>query len=178
VRALLVAAAILVADQLTKGVVRARIPLGRSIPVVDGYISLTHVRNSGAAFGLMPDGRPILVAAGILMSLILMYVLIAGRVHHSTTRVAMGMVLGGSLGNLVERLGPTGRVTDFLDVHIWPVFNIADSAVVIGAIVLAVIVVFGVGMHPAGAGGGSGRVDGGSEEPRPTDAVGSAPEEG
>lgn len=158
-RAWLVAASILAADQLTKAIVRARIPLGRSIPLIDGYLSLTHVRNSGAAFGLMPDGRPIFVAASILISVILTYVLIAGRVHHSTTRVAMGLVLGGSVGNLVERIGPAGRVTDWLDPHIWPVFNVADSAIVVGAVILAFVVVFGVGTHPAAA-AGSAREEG------------------
>lgn len=152
-RAWLVAAAVLAADQLTKAIVRAQIPLGRSIPILDGYLSLTHVRNSGAAFGLMPEARPLFIAASVLISVILGYVLVAGRVHHSTTRVAMGLVLGGSVGNLVERVGPVGRVTDWLDPHIWPVFNVADSAIVIGAIVLAFIVVFGVGTRPVQAGG-------------------------
>lgn len=177
-RAWFVAASVLAADQLTKAVVRVRIPLGSAIPVIDRVFSLTHVRNSGAAFGIMPDGRPIFVAASVLVVLLLTYVLVAGRVHHSTTRVAMGLVLGGSVGNLVERLGPNGRVTDFLDVRIWPVFNIADSAIVVGAVILAFVVVFGVGTHTAAAGGGSSRDDGGSGAAPQVDVGGSAPEEG
>jgi len=140
---LLITAGVVVAlDQATKAIVVARLDDGRSIRAIDGVLHWTLQRNPGSAFGLFQH-IPILftilaaaIAAGILIA--------APRVRHRAVSFAMGLVLGGAIGNLVDRIARSpgvfrGHVVDFIDFRVWPVFNIADSAVVIGAIVLAIV---------------------------------------
>lgn len=122
------ALAALVLDQVTKFWIRLLIPLGASLPE-DAPIRLTHIRNRGAVFGLAGD-RELLIA----LSLVLIAGLLVSyrRPSLSGVRGALGLILGGSLGNLVDRLF-LGYVTDFIDIRVWPVFNLADAAIVVGA---------------------------------------------
>ncbi|GAB4273737.1 MAG: signal peptidase II [Coriobacteriia bacterium] len=129
---------------MTKKLVSTRLAPGESLPVIEGFFDVTHVRNTGAAFGLMPGYRPmfIAVALGVLVGVAL-YLLVA-RPQSGLVHVALGLVCGGSVGNLVDRV-VTGRVTDFLDFKVFPVFNVADSAIVVGVSVLVVWSVFAGG---------------------------------
>lgn len=120
------------ADQATKLLVGLRIPLGSSVPVIPGFLAFTHVHNRGIAFSLL-GGIPLLVPA--LIALTLLFVLFYNRSRWSRrplTQSGMALVSGGAIGNLIDRLR-VGAVIDFIDVHVWPVFNVADLAVTAGA---------------------------------------------
>ncbi len=142
---LLISAFVYAADQLTKKLVSAHVPLGGSIPVIDGVFRISHWTNEGAAFSLFADSaspntvRWALVAFTALASLAVLAALVWLGSRISSATVALALILGGALGNLHDRIA-YGSVIDFLEVHIvhyhWPDFNIADSAVVIGACLL------------------------------------------
>lgn len=120
------------ADQATKLLVGLRIPLGSSVPVIPGFLAFTHVHNRGIAFSLL-GGIPLLVPA--LIALTLLFVLFYNRSRWSRrplTLSGLALVSGGAIGNLIDRLR-VGAVIDFIDVHVWPVFNVADLAVTAGA---------------------------------------------
>ena len=121
----------LVGDQLTKLIIRQALSAGQSVPIIDQYFHLTYVRNPGGAFGFMPFGKTFFLFAAIFVVIgIITYKL----THPSPGRLAdlaMGLVLGGAAGNLVDRLF-VGEVVDWLDFRIWPVFNIADMVLVVG----------------------------------------------
>lgn len=122
-------------DQLTKGIVRATLAPGQSIPQ-DGWFRFTHVTNTGAAFGLFPDQSFVLLITTLVgVAAIVMYYLYP-PVNTPFLTISLGLQLGGAMGNLLDRV-LLGHVTDFLDFRIWPVFNLADSAIVVGVIVLA-----------------------------------------
>ena len=134
-----VAGAALVADQLSKAWAVASLEGRPPIRVIPGVLSLTFTANSGGAFGLGRSAPWIFAGATLIVSTAI--VIASFRPMTRVTAVALGLILGGALGNLTDRIsrgsGLRGQVTDFIDVHIWPVFNLADSAIVIGALVLA-----------------------------------------
>jgi signal peptidase II len=126
-------------DRLTKIWVERSLAGRPPISVIDGVLDLRFTTNSGGAFSVGRSAPWIFVTASILVSGAI--VLTAFRHTNVGTSIALGLILGGALGNLTDRLlrGPrfTGHVIDFIDVHIWPIFNVADSAIVVGAVVLA-----------------------------------------
>ena len=142
-RVLLIAVAVLVIDQITKLMVIAWIPFQARIPLVDDLLALTHVRNTGAAFGLFSDAP----VAPVRVGLVIVSVLAVGLIwayaregwHEPRIVVAFGFILGGALGNLIDRVR-LSYVVDFVDVHWgryhWPSFNVADMAITVGAISL------------------------------------------
>ena len=136
----LTALLVVVTDQLTKIWIRSSLPLWQSIPD-RGFFQITHVRNTGAAFGLFPDQSFLLtIIASVGVVLLLVYVIFIHRrfpyLDNVLGRFTLGLILGGTIGNLIDRLR-FGYVTDFISVGIWPNFNIADSAVTVGAIMVA-----------------------------------------
>lgn len=116
-------------DWISKQAVLRHLPLGASRPLIPGVLHLTHVQNPGAAFGLMP-GRTgfLLLAAAVAIAAV---AAMARQWSSSLARWGAGLLLGGAAGNFVERLRH-GTVTDFIDLRVWPVFNLADAAIVIG----------------------------------------------
>jgi signal peptidase II len=144
--ALVTALVVVVVDQLTKAVVVARLGLHESVSVVDGLFALTYVRNTGAAFGLFA-GRmaalrvPGLIAVSVVALVVLVWFLRSVPNDRRLVIVACGAVLGGALGNLIDRAA-YGEVIDFLDVYVgtwhWPAFNVADAAITVGVIVLSI----------------------------------------
>jgi signal peptidase II len=131
---------VVVADQVTKRLAEDRLREQRSVPVVDDVLRLTYVQNRGAAFGLLQDQTTFFVFVGILVIGVIAasyrYLPRSGfRLH-----LALGLQLGGAIGNLIDRIR-TGYVVDFVDFgyrsNWWPVFNVADSAIVIGVALLA-----------------------------------------
>lgn len=128
------ALATLVLDQTSKSLVRAWLPLGLSVPVVPNAFHITHTQNPGAAFGLFPNATMLLIVIALSISAILLWL---GRQGFDSKQVAAaaGMMLGGALGNLVDRIR-FGAVTDFIDLRVWPIFNIADAALTMGALFL------------------------------------------
>jgi signal peptidase II len=134
-----IAAVVVAADQATKAWALERLDGGRAIEVIEGVLTLRLTFNSGGAFGL-GQGAPGLFLAATLVILVVIAVM-AGRVDDARATVPLGLVMGGGLGNLADRVfrGTGGRVVDFVDLHVWPVFNLADSAIVAGVIVLLVL---------------------------------------
>jgi len=139
-RYLLVAAGVLLLDQVSKWAVLEALAPGELRRVLPGFFNLTHVRNRGAAFGLFSESEStavlIFLVGFSLAALALVLALLWRGVGSWTTGWGLTLVLGGALGNLVDRLR-SGSVVDFLDFHLsgyhWPAFNLADSAIVVGA---------------------------------------------
>jgi signal peptidase II len=129
-----VAVAVFVLDHITKSLVAAQIPYGTEIPVVGHLVGLTNVRNSGAAFGLAPTLAAVFQIASVVVSIGLV-VYVARTSSPFWTDAVLGLVLGGTAGNGFDRI-VYGTVTDFVNVHFWPVFNVADSAISIGVTAL------------------------------------------
>ncbi len=132
------AACVYLLDRATKVWAERRLP-GRPIEVVSGVLTLRFTTNSGGAFSLGERSPWVFVVATVVVSGLI--VAIAFHRRRPLASAALGLVLGGALGNLTDRVvrGPrlSGRVVDFVDLHVWPVFNVADSAIVVGAIILA-----------------------------------------
>ena len=130
----ILAALVFAIDQFTKSLIRAALAPGQSIPE-DGWVRLTHVTNTGAAFGLFPDQSLVLLVTTLVgVAAIVLYYLYP-PVDTPFLTLSLGLQLGGAMGNLVDRVF-LGHVTDFLDFRVWPVFNVADSAIVVGVVVL------------------------------------------
>jgi signal peptidase II len=122
------------ADQLTKHIVTGRLSLDAGVHVV-GPLWIHHVQNSGIAFGLFSSATPVvIVLTGIAVAWMLVFFARSGA-RHPVLPVALGLVIGGSLSNLLDRIR-LGYVTDFLDLRFWPAFNLADSFIVIGVSIL------------------------------------------
>jgi signal peptidase II len=129
-----VAGAAVAADQVTKSIVSSSLSLGESVDVL-GPLSIHHVQNSGIAFGLFPTATSgVIVLTGIAVTWMLVFFARSGG-RHPILPVALGLLLGGSLSNLIDRIR-LGHVTDFLDFRYWPAFNLADSFIVAGVAVL------------------------------------------
>jgi signal peptidase II len=146
----LIAASVIVLDRLTKWAVASNIPLHESLTIIPGLFHITHVENRGAAFGLFADSSfPWKITALIgfsLIALVIVTVLLWKNSHAiNTTTVGLSLILGGATGNLWDRV-VDGRVVDFLHFYIgsysWPDFNLADSAIVVGAILLVSEILF------------------------------------
>ena len=144
---LLIAAGVLVADQLTKWWVVGALEVGETRSLLPGVLYLHRVENSGAAFGLLPGAGSFIALAAI--AAVVLIVMVVRQLPGRLEAVAMGLVLGGALGNLVDRIfrGPgllDGKVVDFARFDFYPsfpAFNVADSAITVGAI-LAVLAAF------------------------------------
>lgn len=131
----LTAALIFCLDRLTKCIVTANMDLGQSIKVWPNVFHITYVLNNGTAFGLLKGYGAFLA---ILSLFVVMFIIAYTMKNKKAPRpmvLALGLVLGGAAGNLVDRIA-SGRVIDFLDFRVWPVFNIADSAITAGAAIL------------------------------------------
>jgi signal peptidase II len=138
----LYAAAVLVyvLDRVTKLWAEAALAGRPPIEVVPGVLSLNYTTNSGGAFGLGRSAPWVFAGATVLVSAVI--VLASVRLDRRPLAVALGLILGGALGNLTDRVlngpGLSGSVTDFIDLQVWPVFNLADGAIVTGAVLLAI----------------------------------------
>lgn len=134
------AVATVILDQVTKAAVVGGMGIGERSPVLGTFLRLTHIRNSGAVFGMMRGASTYFTFFSIIAAAVLVVVLIVARRASTLVRVSLGMVLGGAVGNLIDRLR-FGAVVDFLDVGIsesvrWPCFNVADSAITVGVFLL------------------------------------------
>lgn len=145
-----VLASVVLLDQAVKAVVRATLVPGVAIPLIGSLLQLRYVRNTGAAFGMLPGHRVMFMLVAVcVVGTILVY---AWRIRPTRPLVviALGLVSGGAVGNLIDRAA-AGRVTDFLEVPFIPVFNVADSAIVTGTALLVWWLLFGASEHPAAA---------------------------
>jgi signal peptidase II len=136
-----VAGAAVFADQLTKQVVGRTLAVGERVDLV-GPVSIHHVENSGIAFGFFASRTTIVIAiTAVAVGWMLWFFARSGR-RHPVLPVGLGLVLGGSIANLVDRIR-LGRVTDFLDLEAWPAFNLADTFIVVGVVMLFAALVLG-----------------------------------
>ncbi|HHW98381.1 MAG TPA: signal peptidase II [Firmicutes bacterium] len=129
------ALAVLALDRLLKVWVVRAFPLWSSRPLLGNWLHLTHVRNTGAAFGLFGGNALLLAAISMGFFVCLFFWREHLRLFGTWGRVALALIVGGALGNMYDRL-VYGYVIDFVDLRWWPVFNLADSAVVVGALLL------------------------------------------
>ena len=127
---------VLAVDQFTKYLVVNHFLVGESVPILENIIHFTYVRNQGAAFGIMQGQQFIFIIAtvAILVAIVIFYKELP--LHNFMNRFALGLVLGGAIGNLIDRVR-LGYVIDFIDFRIWPVFNIADSSVIIAVTIFS-----------------------------------------
>ena len=133
--------AVLLADQLSKHVVRNTLELYESWPA-EGIFRFTRGVNSGTAFGLFPNQTAVLILASFFAIGFLFYFYRAHAFPVRMLRIAIGLQLGGAFGNLLDRVRD-GVVVDFIDVGWWPVFNLADSSIVVGIVLLLVVTMYG-----------------------------------
>ena len=136
----ILAVLVIVIDQITKHIAVENLSKG-SIEIIKGFFHLTYVQNSGAAFGVLQNGKLLfLFVTPVIIVSILVYLFLYARRNHVLS-TASALIIGGALGNYIDRIR-LGYVVDFLDFRVWPVFNIADSAVVVGTCIFAFYVIF------------------------------------
>jgi signal peptidase II len=121
-------------DRLTKSLVNSNVLPGTEVPLIGHLVGITNVHNSGAAFGFAPAGASLFLIASVAVAIgIAVYV--ARHPGDLRTDAILGLIMGGTVGNGFDRIA-FGSVTDFVNVHFWPVFNVADSAISIGVVAL------------------------------------------
>jgi|RhiMetdeSRZDD1v2_1073273.scaffolds.fasta_scaffold85752_2 signal peptidase II len=135
---------IIAIDQLTKAIIRATLPLHTSVTVISGLVDFTHVRNTGAAFGILNYAefpfKTVVIAVIATAALIGVGMYAASLAHHQlVARIGLALIIGGAAGNLLDRIA-AGSVVDFVDVywhsyHFWA-FNVADSAITVGVAIM------------------------------------------
>ena len=134
---------VLVLDRITKYLVVKNIPFDTTVPVIDRFFYLTYWRNKGAAWGILQNGRYFFIVLTIVVLIMLFFVLY--RSKDIMLKISISLIIGGAIGNLIDRLSP-GSVVDFLSFYFgsyhFPVFNVSDSFVVIGTIILAIYLLF------------------------------------
>lgn len=128
-------------DQITKALVRSDMSIGESRPLIDGVLWLTRVYNTGAAFGMFSEQRPMLIVIAVVVLAVIAYVAFHLRPRSLAARTALALIAAGAVGNLIDRIVLHG-VTDFLDLGWWPVFNVADMSLDVGVVLLVWWVLF------------------------------------
>jgi signal peptidase II len=131
----LVAVVVFILDRITKNLVTAQVPFGTEFPLVDHLVWITNIHNSGAAFGFAPALALVFLVASVVVSIGLC-VYVATHRNDIVVDAVLGLILGGTIGNGFDRI-VYGTVTDFITVHWFPVFNVADAAVTTGVVLLA-----------------------------------------
>lgn len=133
-------------DFVTKAFISSAMALHETFPVIGGFFNITYVRNPGAAFGFLSDASPgfrsvFFVAVTCLAIILVLYYIVKSTAEEPRVILSLSLILSGALGNLVDRVR-FGEVIDFIDVYIgshhWPAFNVADSAITIGAFLLLI----------------------------------------
>ena len=125
-------------DQLTKFFIKQNLQLNQSIPIIKNILHLTYITNTGSAFGLFKGFNIIFIFFSIIVIFLIFYFLKEIKNEETMLQFSVGLLLSGTIGNLIDRIFH-GAVTDFIDLRIWPVFNIADSAITISIIILIII---------------------------------------
>ncbi len=138
---LIVAALVVILDQLTKLGIRASLSPGEQVAILPGFLDLVHVRNSGAAFGILQGQTALIIGISIAGLFIISVFLHRFPPTSRLGLASFALIMGGTVGNLVDRIRPPHYVTDFIRVHLlpnftWPAFNVADAALTVGIFAL------------------------------------------
>jgi len=140
----IVAALVVLLDQITKCYINSNVSIYGSLPVVEGLFNITHVRNTGAAFGFLAGAAPVfrcffLIAVTVAAIFLIIFYVWKIKAEEVFFNFSLSLILGGAVGNLIDRVR-LGEVIDFLDFYVgsyhWPAFNVADSAISVGAVIL------------------------------------------
>lgn len=140
-----IAVFVIVADQITKHLIDSAMRLGERIEIIPNFLDIRYVSNTGAAFGIMaklPDVArlPFLIGVSVIAMILILYLFVKAEDDRVAYQVSLALVFSGAVGNLIDRVW-LRAVRDFVDAHIhnlhWPVFNVADSAITVGIIILA-----------------------------------------
>lgn len=126
-------------DQLTKYIIIKNVALNESIEVIPNILMITHIKNTGAAFGLFQNNINIFIVISVIAIVLIIILKIKFNINSYFYHFSLGFILGGALGNLVDRF-LFGEVTDFINFIYYPVFNVADSFIVIGFGILVIII--------------------------------------
>jgi signal peptidase II len=144
---LAIAGLVVLLDQLSKVWIVASLRLHEGFPLIDGFFNIVHVRNPGAAFGFLAAAPPLFrsvffIAVTVASILLILRYLRVSRIEEPSLVWALALILSGAVGNLIDRVR-FGEVVDFLDVYVgayhWPAFNVADSAITVGAVMLMMV---------------------------------------
>ena len=134
----LVASLVFIADRITKIAVTSNMSYGQSIKILPKIFHFTFVLNNGTAFGLLKGQNVFLAVISASAAVLIIIYVMRHRTLKPAVSSAFGLILGGALGNLFDRIR-FGYIIDFLDFRVWPVFNIADSAITIGMLILVIM---------------------------------------
>jgi signal peptidase II len=124
------ALSVFLVDQGLERLVESSMRLGESIPVIPGVLHLTYIKNEGGAFGILDGHGSVLLLGSAVAVTFVLWMLLEGSLTHPMV-LGCGLILGGAAGNLLDRL-TAGEVTDYVDLRVWPIFNAADVAIVLG----------------------------------------------
>jgi signal peptidase II len=139
---ILIACAVIIADQVSKYFVICSVPEGTKVDVIGNVLRISHIRNSGAIFGVMKSSGGYFTVFSLVAAIVLVVVLLLSKRARGLVKVGLGLVLGGAIGNLIDRLR-LGAVVDFVDIGVgngmrWPSFNVADLAITVGVIFIVI----------------------------------------
>ncbi|RMF69802.1 MAG: signal peptidase II [Calditrichaeota bacterium] len=144
-RILLLSVVVVALDQISKWSVKLFFEYGQPHRLIGDWVRLTYIENPGMAFGIQVGGQKFFTVFAIVATAIIFVYIVRARGEKMPIRLALALILGGAIGNLIDRL-LYGKVVDFVDLGVgstrWPIFNLADSAVTIGMIILITIVLF------------------------------------
>lgn len=144
-KVLIISLLVVLVDQVSKLFVRSSFEYGRPHRIIGDWVRLTYIENPGMAFGIEIGGQIFFTLFSLIATIIIFIYIVRARQEKIQLRVSLALILGGAIGNLIDRF-LYGKVVDFIEVGIgnarWPIFNIADSAVTIGMIILITMVLF------------------------------------
>jgi len=129
------ASIVFVLDRITKMAAVGNMSYGESIKILPGIFHITLVLNNGTAFGLLKGQNALLAVFSALAAIVIAFYAVTRKSAKTVVSLALGLILGGALGNLLDRV-KLGYIVDFLDFRVWPVFNVADSCITIGIVLL------------------------------------------
>jgi signal peptidase II len=130
---------IIIMDQVTKYIVSTKIPLNSSIEVIPGIIFISHVKNSGAAFGVFQNKTNVFIVISVIAIILIIILKIKLNLDFILYNISLGFILGGAIGNLIDRI-VFGEVIDFIHLRYFAVFNIADSFICIGFGIVVILI--------------------------------------
>ena len=136
-KSLVIVILILIVDQITKFLIVKNFNIGESYPVIKNFFYLTYITNTGMAFGRLQSYGSILLWFSIIVALAIIGLLIKEKNMPRTYSLGLSFILGGAFGNIADRL-IRGSIVDFFDFRIWPIFNVADSFITVGIVLMLI----------------------------------------